>query len=152
MWDPRRLTTLWASTACYRDSFGFLLPFTPYREPERSLLYLYEPVHSPYEEPEYPLHTFPVYFRKFLTDRLLTCSCAKRQGGNSCQYASERKPDGLQRRYECCGEGRSCSRYLQNLQSANLTINTVLPPIPTSSKCYFSFSALRPKFFYTFLI
>jgi hypothetical protein len=21
MWDPRRLTTLWASTACYRDSF-----------------------------------------------------------------------------------------------------------------------------------
>jgi hypothetical protein len=23
MWDPRRLTTLWASTACYRDSFTF---------------------------------------------------------------------------------------------------------------------------------
>jgi hypothetical protein len=21
MWDPQRLTTLWASTACYRDSF-----------------------------------------------------------------------------------------------------------------------------------
>jgi hypothetical protein len=21
MWEPRRLTTLWASTACYRDSF-----------------------------------------------------------------------------------------------------------------------------------
>jgi hypothetical protein len=25
MWKPRRLTTLWASTACYRDSFT--LPF-----------------------------------------------------------------------------------------------------------------------------
>jgi hypothetical protein len=31
MWDPQRLTTLWAFTACYRDSFTFfflfLLPF-----------------------------------------------------------------------------------------------------------------------------
>jgi hypothetical protein len=26
MWEPRRLTTLWASTACYRDSFTFFLP------------------------------------------------------------------------------------------------------------------------------
>jgi hypothetical protein len=25
MWVPRRLTTLWAFTACYRDSFTFLL-------------------------------------------------------------------------------------------------------------------------------
>jgi hypothetical protein len=25
MWAPRRLTTLWAFTACYRDSFIFLL-------------------------------------------------------------------------------------------------------------------------------
>jgi hypothetical protein len=25
MWEPRRLTTLWASTACYRDSFAFTL-------------------------------------------------------------------------------------------------------------------------------
>jgi hypothetical protein len=24
MWEPGRLTTLWASTACYRDSFTFL--------------------------------------------------------------------------------------------------------------------------------
>jgi hypothetical protein len=24
MWEPRRLTTLWASTDCYRDSFTFL--------------------------------------------------------------------------------------------------------------------------------
>jgi hypothetical protein len=24
MWNPRRLTTLWAFTACYRDSFTFL--------------------------------------------------------------------------------------------------------------------------------
>jgi hypothetical protein len=23
MWDPQRLTTLWAFTACYRDSFTF---------------------------------------------------------------------------------------------------------------------------------
>jgi hypothetical protein len=23
MWEPQRLTTLWASTACYRDSFTF---------------------------------------------------------------------------------------------------------------------------------
>jgi hypothetical protein len=27
MWEPRRLTTLWASTACYRDSFTFYLIF-----------------------------------------------------------------------------------------------------------------------------
>jgi hypothetical protein len=27
MWEPRRLTTVWASTACYRDSFtSFFLP------------------------------------------------------------------------------------------------------------------------------
>jgi hypothetical protein len=25
MWEPRRLTTLWASTACYMDSFAILL-------------------------------------------------------------------------------------------------------------------------------
>jgi hypothetical protein len=25
MWDPQRLTTLWASMACYRDSFTFTL-------------------------------------------------------------------------------------------------------------------------------
>jgi hypothetical protein len=24
MWEPRRLTTLWASTACYRDSFTYI--------------------------------------------------------------------------------------------------------------------------------
>jgi hypothetical protein len=28
MWEPRRLTTLWASTACYRDSFTLRLPLT----------------------------------------------------------------------------------------------------------------------------
>jgi hypothetical protein len=28
VWEPRRLTTLWASTACYRDSFTFLLLLT----------------------------------------------------------------------------------------------------------------------------
>jgi hypothetical protein len=26
MWEPRRLTTLWAFTACYRDSITFFLP------------------------------------------------------------------------------------------------------------------------------
>jgi hypothetical protein len=26
MWEPRRLTTLWAFTACYRDSFTFYPP------------------------------------------------------------------------------------------------------------------------------
>jgi hypothetical protein len=30
MWEPRRLTTPWASTACYRDSFTFI--FTPILE------------------------------------------------------------------------------------------------------------------------
>jgi hypothetical protein len=25
MWEPQRLTTLWASMACYRDSFTFFL-------------------------------------------------------------------------------------------------------------------------------
>jgi hypothetical protein len=28
MWKPRRLTTLWAFTACYRDSFTFLLTYS----------------------------------------------------------------------------------------------------------------------------
>jgi hypothetical protein len=28
MWEFRRLTTLWASTACYRDSFTFYMPRT----------------------------------------------------------------------------------------------------------------------------
>jgi hypothetical protein len=27
MWEPRRLTALWASTACYRDSFTFIIGF-----------------------------------------------------------------------------------------------------------------------------
>jgi hypothetical protein len=26
MWEPRRLTTVWASTACYGDSFTLPLP------------------------------------------------------------------------------------------------------------------------------
>jgi hypothetical protein len=25
MWDPRLVTTIWASTACYRDSFTFFI-------------------------------------------------------------------------------------------------------------------------------
>jgi hypothetical protein len=31
MWKPRRLTTPWASTACYRDSFKFLCTSWPSR-------------------------------------------------------------------------------------------------------------------------
>jgi hypothetical protein len=27
MWEPQPLTTLWAFTACYRDSFTFFLPY-----------------------------------------------------------------------------------------------------------------------------
>jgi hypothetical protein len=27
MWEPQHLTTLWASTACFRDTFIFLLYF-----------------------------------------------------------------------------------------------------------------------------
>jgi hypothetical protein len=29
MWEPRRLTTLWASAACYRDSCTFTLTAAP---------------------------------------------------------------------------------------------------------------------------
>jgi hypothetical protein len=31
MWEPRRLTILWVSTACYRDSFTFYLLPRPYK-------------------------------------------------------------------------------------------------------------------------
>jgi hypothetical protein len=30
MWKPRRLTTLWVFTTCWRDSFYFFLTFTPF--------------------------------------------------------------------------------------------------------------------------
>jgi hypothetical protein len=30
MWEPRRLTTLWTSTACYRDSFTFFFSLTAF--------------------------------------------------------------------------------------------------------------------------
>jgi hypothetical protein len=30
MWEPQPFTPLWAFTACYRDSFTFLLTFTLY--------------------------------------------------------------------------------------------------------------------------
>jgi hypothetical protein len=29
MWEPQRLTTLWASMACYRDSFTFAYQHIP---------------------------------------------------------------------------------------------------------------------------
>jgi hypothetical protein len=46
MWEPRRLTTIWASTACYRDSFTFTFTFllilhwspSPVRTPSTSCL------------------------------------------------------------------------------------------------------------------
>jgi hypothetical protein len=32
MWEPQRLTTQWASTACYRDTFNFFLPYKKFRK------------------------------------------------------------------------------------------------------------------------
>jgi hypothetical protein len=32
MWEPRRLTTVWASTACYRDSFTFFFTVHNYKK------------------------------------------------------------------------------------------------------------------------
>jgi hypothetical protein len=29
IWEPRRLTTLWISTACYRDNFNFTFHYYP---------------------------------------------------------------------------------------------------------------------------
>jgi hypothetical protein len=31
MWEPRRLTTLWAYTACYRDNFTFTFTYVELR-------------------------------------------------------------------------------------------------------------------------
>jgi hypothetical protein len=38
MWDPQRLTTLWAFTACYRDSFTYLLISSPAQSLHQYLL------------------------------------------------------------------------------------------------------------------
>jgi hypothetical protein len=38
MWEPQRLTALWASTACYRDSFTFFSLF-PYSVSSFNLLF-----------------------------------------------------------------------------------------------------------------
>jgi hypothetical protein len=38
MWEPRPLTTLWAFTACYRDSFTFFT-FTPFLNTTLSYTY-----------------------------------------------------------------------------------------------------------------
>jgi hypothetical protein len=35
MWKPRRLTTVWASTACYRDSFALTYKMMMFREEHR---------------------------------------------------------------------------------------------------------------------
>jgi hypothetical protein len=37
MWEPRRLTTLWASTACYRDSFSFIF-FLLFKLPKQCII------------------------------------------------------------------------------------------------------------------
>jgi hypothetical protein len=36
MWEPRRLTTMWASTACYRNSFTFCNHLLHYYGPENN--------------------------------------------------------------------------------------------------------------------
>jgi hypothetical protein len=37
MWEPRRLTTIWNSTACYRDSFTFYVYIYRHEEADKSL-------------------------------------------------------------------------------------------------------------------
>jgi hypothetical protein len=51
MWEPRHLTTLWTSTACYRDSFTFYTVYIELRDPgdeiyDSTLLLLYEDVYG----------------------------------------------------------------------------------------------------------
>jgi hypothetical protein len=53
MWEPRRLTTLCASTACYRDSFTFFYLFKPFHQ-------------SPY--PDGLSSSVCVHLRYFFTD------------------------------------------------------------------------------------
>jgi hypothetical protein len=41
MWEPRRLTTLWASMACYRNNFNFILNvmnYLIYRNPDMRII------------------------------------------------------------------------------------------------------------------
>jgi hypothetical protein len=40
MWEPRRLTNLWASTACYRDSFTFIFTFNQYSSTEHPVSHI----------------------------------------------------------------------------------------------------------------
>jgi hypothetical protein len=42
MWEPRRLTTLWAFMACYRDSFTFFL----FNKTDKIQLFANKSVHS----------------------------------------------------------------------------------------------------------
>jgi hypothetical protein len=39
MWDPRRVTTLWVFTACYRDSFTFFIAIKVYYEEGTGFVY-----------------------------------------------------------------------------------------------------------------
>jgi hypothetical protein len=44
MWETQRLTTLWTSKACYKDSFTFTLPYRSSKTPIANKAYfeLYE--------------------------------------------------------------------------------------------------------------
>jgi hypothetical protein len=46
MWEPRRLVTLWASTACYRDSF-FLTRLRVYPPSGVFSFHLHSPIRDP---------------------------------------------------------------------------------------------------------
>jgi hypothetical protein len=77
MWEPRRLTTLWASTACYRDIASLTHGAEPFlrsrqlcsysrtshhcMKPESSLPCSQEPSAGPYPEPEQsnPIQSIP---------------------------------------------------------------------------------------------
>jgi hypothetical protein len=48
MWEPRRLTTLWAFTACYRDSFTF------FSNPGRGKIFLFFTMSRPALRPTHP--------------------------------------------------------------------------------------------------
>jgi hypothetical protein len=64
MWEPRRLTTLWASTASYRDSFicfPLTNPFTKIRLHFQVLVEIRKCDEDLYED-----HTFQLLSRRYL--------------------------------------------------------------------------------------
>jgi hypothetical protein len=56
MWEPRRLTTLWISTACYRDSFTLFLRWSQTQRLRKSYCY-------------YPLFLVQVTWRRVLLNK-----------------------------------------------------------------------------------